>query len=53
MNVNNKRVDKKDLTFFQWLNIYENICKKEFKEMPEDKQENYRKEFEKFQKGIS
>ena len=31
MNVNNRRVYKEDLTFFQWLNIYEFMTKKEFK----------------------
>ena len=35
MNMNNKRVDKEDLTFFQWLNIYELMTKKEFKELEE------------------
>ena len=50
MNVN---VDNDDLTFFQWLNIYELMTKKEFKELPEYKQKNYRREFEMFQKGIS
>ena len=53
MNVNNRRVCKEDLTFFQWLNIYELITKKEFKELPEYKQENYRREFEMWQKGVS
>lgn len=53
MNVNNRRVNKEDLTFFQWLNMYEMICKREFKELPEYKQENYRREFEMWQKGIS
>lgn len=53
MNVNNRRVDKGDLTFFQWLNACEAITKREFKELSEDKQENYRKEFEMFQKGTS
>lgn len=53
MNVNNRRVDNDDLTFFQWLNIYELMTKKEFKELSEYKQTNYRREFEMFQKGIS
>lgn len=53
MNVNNRRVEKEDLTFFQWLNIYELMTKKEFKKLPEYKQGNYRREFEMFQKGIS
>lgn len=53
MNVNNRRVDKSDLTFFQWLNIYELMTKKEFKALLEYKQENYKREFEMFQKGIS
>lgn len=53
MNMNNRRVDKEDLTFFQWLNIYELTTKKEFKELPEYKQENYRREFGMWQKGVS
>lgn len=53
MNVNNRRVDKEDLTFFQWLNIYEFMTKKEFKELEEYKQENYKREFEMWKKGIS
>lgn len=42
-----------DLTFFQWLNIYELMTKKEFKELPEYKQENYTTEFEMWKKGTS
>lgn len=53
MNVNNRRVGKEDLTFFQWLNIYEFMAKKEFKELEEYKQENYKREFEMWKKGIS
>ena len=53
MNMNNKRVDKEDLTFFQWLNIYELMTKKEFKKLEEYKQENYKREFEMWKKGIS
>lgn len=53
MNVNNRRVEKTELTFFQWLNIYEFMTKKEFKELPKYKQENYKLEFEMFQKGLS
>lgn len=53
MNVNNRRIYKKDLTFFQWLNMYEMICKREFKELPEYKQESYRREFGMWQKNIS
>ena len=53
MNVNNRRVDKEDLTFFQWLNIYELMTKKEFKELPEYKRNNYKREFEMWQKNIS
>lgn len=41
------RINKDDeLTFFQWLNIYELTTKKEFKEFPEYKKENYKTEFE-------
>lgn len=53
MNVNNRRVEECDLTFFQWLNIYELMTKKEFKELPQYKQENYRREFEMFKEGKS
>ena len=53
MNVNNRIVDKEDLTFFQWLNIYELMTKKEFKELEEYKKENYKREFEMWKKGIS
>ena len=53
MNMNNKRVDKEDLTFFQWLNIYELMTKKEFKELEEYKQKNYKREFEMWKKDIS
>lgn len=44
--VNNRMVEQ--LTFFQWLNIYEFMTKKEFRELPEYKQENYKKEYEMF-----
>lgn len=53
MNTNNRLVDKKDITFFQWLNAYEFITKREFKEFPKYKQENYRREYDMFIKGIS
>lgn len=53
MNVSNRRIEKEELTFFRWLNIYELMTKKEFKELPKYKQENYRREFEMFQNGIS
>ena len=53
MNVMNRRVYKEDLTFFQWLNIYELMTKKEFKELEAYKQENYKREFEMWRKGIS
>ena len=53
MNVNNRRVYKEDLTFFQWLNIYEFMTKREFKELEEYKQENYKREFEMWRTGIS
>ena len=43
MNMNNKRVDKEDLTFFQWLNIYELMTKKEFKELEKYKQKKLQK----------
>lgn len=53
MIVNNRIVEKEDLTFFQWLNIYEQITKKEFKELPKYKQDNYRRKFEVFHKEVS
>ena len=53
MNINNRRVDKENLTFFQWLNIYEFMTKKEFKELEEYKQENYKRECEMWRTGIS
>ncbi|MPM06340.1 hypothetical protein SDC9_52639 [bioreactor metagenome] len=34
------------LTFFQWLNAYEWMTKKEFKELQKYKQDNYRTEYE-------
>ena len=52
MNINNRIIDKSDLTFFQWLNIYEFMTKKEFKELPDDKQENYKREFELFRNDV-
>lgn len=48
LNVNNRRVEKEELTFFQWLNIYEFITKREFKELPKYKQENYKREYDLF-----
>lgn len=53
MNVNNRVIEESDLTFFQWLNIYEAMTKKEFKELPQYKQENYKREFEMFKEGKS
>ena len=53
MNVNNRRVGKEDLTFFQWLNNYEFMTKREFKGLEEYKQENYKREFEMWRTGIS
>lgn len=50
MVINNRVVSKEDLTFFQWLNIYELMTKKEFKELPKEKQDNYKTEFELFKK---
>lgn len=52
MNISNRRVDKKDLTFFQWLNTCEAICKREFKELPKDKQEDLKREFETFKNNL-
>lgn len=53
MNGNNRRVNKEDWTFFQWLNAYEFITKREFKELERYKQENYRREYDMWKKGIS
>ena len=44
--INNRSIQDEELTFFQWLNIYELTTKKEFKEFPEYKKENYKIEFE-------
>ena len=52
MNINNRWVEEEDLTFFQWLNIYEHITKREFEEVPEYKQENYKREFELFKREV-
>jgi len=46
----NRKVDK--LTFFQWLNVYELTTKKEFKTLPEYKQENYKTAYEIYLKSI-
>lgn len=51
-NINNRSVDKQDLTFFQWLNYDKGITKREFRELPEYKQENYRTEYELFKKAV-
>ena len=48
--VNNKVVDI--LSFFQWLNIYELMTKKEFKLLEEYKQDNYRTEYDTYLKSI-
>lgn len=53
MNVNNRIVEKKDFTFFQWLNGYEFMTKREFKELGKCQQENYKREYEMWKKGIS
>jgi hypothetical protein len=44
---------KHKLTFYQWLNVYEFMTKREFKELPKYKQENYRMEYKMFMKGQS
>lgn len=51
--VRNHKIRKTGLTFWQWLNSYEFMCKREFKQLPQYKQENYRREFEMFQKERS
>ena len=33
------------ITFYQWLNAYEFMTKREFKELPKHKQENYRTQY--------
>lgn len=35
-------------TFYQWLNAYEFMTKREFKELPKYKQDNYRMEYKMF-----
>jgi len=47
------KLKKENLTFFQWLNIYELMVKKKFKDLPKYKQDNYKREFEMFKAGIS
>lgn len=51
--LNNRVVEDEDLTFFQWLNIYELTTKKEFRELSECKQANYRTEYEMWKSGVS
>ncbi len=51
--VRNHKTRRNSLTFWQWLNSYELMSKKEFKQLSQYKQENYRREFEMFQKRIS
>lgn len=36
------------ITFYQWLNAYEFMTKREFKELPKYKQENYRTQYKLF-----
>ncbi|WP_179089068.1 hypothetical protein [Paenibacillus odorifer] len=38
--------DEETFSFHQWLNSYEFITKREFKEMPEYKQKNYKTEYD-------
>ena len=53
MNINNRRVNNEDLTFFQWLNIYKSLCKKDFKDCSKDKQDALKKEYKlRVQKNI-
>lgn len=42
---------EKNWTFFQWLNAYEYMTKREFMSLPEYKKENYIREFEIFREG--
>lgn len=53
VRLNNRIICDSDLTFFQWLNIYELMTKKEFKDLPEYKKENYRSEYDMWRKGTS
>lgn len=53
MIVNNRIIEKEDLTFFQWLNIYESITKKEFRQLKEHEQKVYIRKFELFKKKYS
>lgn len=36
------------ISFYQWLNSYEFITNREFKELPKYKQENYKTEYKMF-----
>ena len=36
------------ITFYQWLNSYEFMTKREFKELPKYKQKNYRTQYKLF-----
>ena len=36
------------ISFYQWLNSYEFMTKREFKELPKYKQENYKTEYKMF-----
>lgn len=47
--INNRIVDK--LTFFQWLNAYEFMTKREFKELPQYKQDNYKAGYDLYLEG--
>ena len=51
--INNRVVQDEDLTFYQWLNIFEFITKREFKEFSEEKKANYWYEYQMWIKGIS
>ncbi len=44
---------RKISNFFEWLEAYDYMCENEFCSLPKYKQENYKLEFEMFQKGIS
>ena len=43
MNINNRRVKKENVTFYQWLNIFEMVTKNEFRTFQPEVQENLKK----------
>lgn len=46
--IGNILVDDGDLTYFQWLNIYKHLTKKEYRNLLDYHKEAYEKEYKKF-----